>query len=170
MLWFLSSDFKSFLTNNDTLNVVESSYAIKSIISNIIITQSNVYNQDQFIDGYSSTIMMNSMNITDITFTQSVIKTSLSILNRSDIIVTNVSASSNSTNSVISCSIDSNIYIDDLDYSQSEVSLMLLNNVSGVIKNVHIISITSISSMIQIDNWYWLDMISSSIQNLSNQA
>ena len=134
------------------------------------ISQTNVYEQNQFIDAYSSTILMNSINVTNITLTQSVIKTSLSTLNGSDIIVSNIDNPSNSTNSLISCSTDSSIYIDGLSNSQSQASLILLNNVTGSIANINTISSTSISNMIQIDDSYGLELTSLSISNVSSHT
>ena len=170
-LWFISDDFKSFLSSNtEMLNVIESSYSIKSIISNLNILQTQVYEQNQFVDAYSSTVVMNSVNITNITFTQSVIKISLSTLNVSDIIVANVDNPSNSRNSFLSCSIDSSIYIDGIDYSQSQASLMLLNNAIGKVNKLSITSADSISSLILIDESYELELNSLSIRNVSSQA
>ena len=167
----MNSDFKSYLLNNsEVVNVIESSYAIKSIISNLNISQVNVYEQDQFIDSYLSTMVMNNVNFTNITFTQSVIKTILSTLIGSDIIIANISNPNNSTNSFISCSTDSSIFIDGLDYLQSQASLMLLNNVTGIVDKLSIVSSDSISSMIEIDDSYGLELISLLANNTSSQT
>ena len=84
------------------LDVVESSYAVKSTIGTISIVQVNVYNQDQLIDAYSSTIVLDNTVIENVTFTKSVIKTSLSVLNGSEITVKSIENPDNSTSPVIS--------------------------------------------------------------------
>ena len=134
------------------LDVVYSTYAIKSIIGNIKIMQTNVSEQDQFADAYSSTVMLDQVNIQNVAFTDPVIKVSLSVLNGSSIIVNNVTNSDGSLNSFISCSIDSNIDINSLNYSQSRASMFLLNNVTGKIQNVHTVSTNSVSNMIEADD------------------
>ena len=170
-LWFISDDFKSFLSSNtEVLNVIESSYPIKSIISNLNISQTQVYEQNQFIDAYSSTVVMTSVNITNITFTQSVIKTSLSTVNGSNIVATNVDNPNDSRNSFISCSTNSSVYIDVFNYSQSQASLILLNNATGKVDRLSIVSVDSISSLILIGDSYELELNSLSISNVSSQA
>ena len=166
-----SADFKTFLSNHTTsLQVVESSYALKSIISNFNVTQVDVYQQNQFVDAYLSTVVLHTVNITNLTFTQSVIKSSLSTLNGSDIIITNVDNPTSSLNSFISCSTDSSIYIDSLDYTQSQAPLMLLFNVTGLIDKLSIMSVDSTSSMIEIDDSYGLQLTSLTIDNVTSQA
>ena len=166
-----SADFKTFLSNHTTsLQVIESSYALKSIISNFNVTQVDVYQQNQFVDAYLSTVVLHTVNITNLTFTQSVIKSSLSTLNGSDIIITNVDNPTSSLNSFISCSTDSSIYIDSLDYTQSQAPLMLLFNVTGLIDKLSIMSVDSTSSMIEIDDSYGLQLTSLTIDNVTSQA
>ena len=84
------------------LDVVESSYAVKSTIGTISIVKVNVYKQDQLIDAYSSTVVLDNTVIENVTFTESVIKTSLSVLNGSDIIVKSIENPDNNTSPVIS--------------------------------------------------------------------
>ena len=166
-----STDFKTFLSNHTAaLQVIESSYALKSIISNFNVTQVDVYQQNQFVDAYLSTVVLHTVNITNLTFTQSVIKSSLSTLNGSDIIITNVDNPTSSLNSFISCSTDSIIYIDSLDYTQSQAPLMLLFNVTGLIDKLSIMSVDSTSSMIEIDDSYGLQLTSLTIDNVTSQA
>ena len=166
-----SADFKTFLSNHTTsLQVVESSYALKSIISNFNVTQVDVYQQNQFVDAYLSTVVLHTVNITNLTFTQSVIKSSLSTLNGSDIIITNVDNPGNSLNSFISCSTDSIIYIDNLDYTHSQAPLMLFFNVTGLIDKLNIMSVDSTSSMIEIDDSYGLQLTSLTIDNVTSQT
>ena len=138
--------------NTEVLDVVYSTYAIKSIIGNIKIMQTNVSEQDQFADAYSSTVMLDQVNIQNVTFTDPVIKVSLSVLNGSSIIVNNVTNPNNNLNPLISCSIDSSIDINSLNYSQSHASMFLLNNVTGKIQNVHTVSTNSVSNMIEADD------------------
>ena len=134
------------------LDVVYSTYAIKSTIGNIKIMQTNVSEQGQFADAYSSTVMLDQVNIQNVTFTDPVIKVSLSVLNGSSIIVNNVTNPNNNLNPLISCSIDSSIDINSLNYSQSHASMFLLNNVTGKIQNVHTVSTNSVSNMIEADD------------------
>ena len=56
------------------------------------------------------------------------------------------------------------------DYSQSQASLMLLNNVTGIIDGLSIASSDSISSMIQIGDSYGLELVSLLVSNTSSQA
>ena len=84
------------------LDVVESSYAVKSTIGTISIVQVNVYKQDQLIDAYSSTVVLDNTVIENVTFTESVIKTSLSVLNGSEITVKSIENPDNNTSPVIS--------------------------------------------------------------------
>ena len=84
------------------LDVVESSYAVKSTIGSISIVQVHVYKQDQLIDAYSSTVVLDNTVIENVTFTKPVIKASLSVLNGSDIKVEGIENASNSTNSFMS--------------------------------------------------------------------
>ena len=166
-----STDFNTFLSNHTAaLQVIESSYALKSIISNFNVTQVDVYQQNQFVDAYLSTVVLHTVNITNLIFTQSVIKSSLSTLNGSDIIITNVDNPSSSLNSFISCSTDSSIYIDSLDYTQSQAPLMLLFNVTGLIDKLSIMSVDSTSSMIEIDDSYGLQLTSLTIDNVTSQT
>ena len=166
-----STDFNTFLSNHTAaLQVIESSYALKSIISNFNVTQVDVYQQNQFVDAYLSTVVLHTVNITNLTFTQSVIKLSLSTLNGSDIIITNVDNPTSSLNSFISCSTDSSIYIDSLDYTQSQAPLMLLFNVTGLIDKLSIMSVDSTSSMIEIDDSYGLQLTSLTIDNVTSQT
>ena len=149
----MSDSFKTFIRNNiAVLDVVESSYAVKSTIGTITIAHVNVYKQDQLIDAYSSTVVLDSTVIENVTFTESVIKTSLSVLNGSEITVRNIENPSNSTSTFISCSTESTINIDGLNYTSSQASMMLLNNVTGIINKVDIISVQGVPSMIQIDD------------------
>ena len=134
------------------LDVVESSYAVKSTIGTITIAHVNVYKQDQLIDAYSSTVVLDSTVIENVTFTESVIKTSLSVLNGSEITVRNIENPSNSTSTFISCSTESTINIDGLNYTLSQTSMMLLNNVTGIINKVDIISVQGVPSIMQIDD------------------
>ena len=166
-----STDFNTFLSNHTAaLQVIESSYALKSIISNFNVTQVDVYQQNQFVDAYLSTVVLHTVNITNLTFTQSVIKSSLSTLNGSDIIINDVDNPSSSLNSFISCSTDSSIYIDSLDYTQSQAPLMLLFNVTGLIDKLSIMSVDSTSSMIEIDDSYGLQLTSLTIDNVTSQT
>ena len=149
----MSDSFKTFILNNiAVLDVVESSYAVKSTIGTITIAHVNVYKQDQLIDAYSSTVVLDSTVIENVTFTESVIKTSLSVLNGSEITVRNIENPSNSTSTFISCSTESTINIDGLNYTSSQASMMLLNNVTGAINKVDIMSVQGVLSMIQIDD------------------
>ena len=149
----MSDSFKTFIQNNiAVLDVVESSYAVKSTIGTITIAHVNVYKQDQLIDAYSSTVVLDSTVIENVTFTESVIKTSLSVLNGSEITVRNIENPSNSTSTFISCSTESTINIDGLNYTSSQASMMLLNNVTGAINKVDIMSVQGVPSMIQIDD------------------
>ena len=149
----MSDSFKTFIRNNiAVLDVVESSYAVKSTIGTITIAHVNVYKQDQLIDAYSSTVVLDSTVIENVTFTESVIKTSLSVLNGSEITVRNIENPSNSTSTFISCSTESTINIDGLNYTSSQASMMLLNNVTGAINKVDIMSVQGVPSMIQIDD------------------
>ena len=149
----MSDSFKTFILNNiAVLDVVESSYAVKSTIGTITIAHVNVYKQDQLIDAYSSTVVLDSTIIENVTFTESVIKTSLSVLNGSEITVRNIENPSNSTSTFISCSTESTINIDGLNYTSSQASMMLLNNVTGAINKVDIMSVQGVLSMIQIDD------------------
>ena len=149
----MSDSFKTFIRSNiAVLDVVESSYAVKSTIGTITIAHVNVYKQDQLIDAYSSTVVLDSTVIENVTFTESVIKTSLSVLNGSEIIVRNIENPSNSTSTFISCSTESTINIDGLNYTSSQASMMLLNNVTGAINKVDIISVQGVSSIMQIDD------------------
>ena len=84
------------------LDVVESSYAVKSTIGTISIVQVNVYKQDQLIDAYSSTVVLDNTIIENVIFTESVIKTSLSVLNGSEITIKSIENPDNSTSPVIS--------------------------------------------------------------------
>ena len=149
----MSDSFKTFIRSNiAVLDVVESSYAVKSTIGTITIAHVNVYKQDQLIDAYSSTVVLDSTAIENVTFTESVIKTSLSVLNGSEITVRNIENPSNSTSTFISCSTESTINIDGLNYTSSQASMMLLNNVTGAINKVDIMSVQGVPSMIQIDD------------------
>ena len=112
---------------------------------------------------------MDNLNITNIIIEQPIIKASLSTLNGSNILISNVDNPNNSTSTIISCTTDSSISIENLDYSMSEASLMLLNNVTGRINKVSIEYVESISSIIQIDDSYNLELISISIENVSSQ-
>ena len=151
VLWFLQNDFKMFIKNDTkVLNVVESQYAIKSVIGNVNISEVDIFEQDQFIDAYSSTFVMNHINIKNITFTVPVIKTSVSIFNGSNIDIVNIRNPSNSTSFFISCSIDSVIHISGLNYTSSQASLILLNNVMGTIDALDITNVSSTRPMIQI--------------------
>ena len=134
------------------MNVVESPYAVKSIIGNIKTMHTNVTEQDMFVEAFTSTIEIDHVNIDNVSFTQSVIKLSLSSLNGSNIMVNNVSNPSNSQNSFISCQIDSSIDINNMSYSQAQTSMLLLNNVTGQIQNVETMSTSSVSDMIQADD------------------
>ena len=134
------------------MNVVESPYAVKSIIGNIKTMHTNVTEQDMFVEAFTSTIEIDHVNIDNVRFTQSVIKLSLSSLNGSSIMVNNVSNPSNSQNSFISCQIDSSIDINNMSYSQAQTSMLLLNNVTGQIQNVETMSTSSVSDMIQADD------------------
>ena len=134
------------------MNVVESPYAVKSIIGNIKTMHTNVTEQDMFVEAFTSTIEIDHVNIDNVSFTQSVIKLSLSSLNGSNIMVNNVSNPSNSQNSFISCQIDSSIDINNMSYSQADTSMLLLNNVTGQIQNVETMSTSSVSDMIQADD------------------
>ena len=134
------------------MNVVESPYAVKSIIGNIKTMHTNVTEQDMFVEAFTSTIEIDHVNIDNVRFTQSVIKLSLSSLNGSNIMVNNVSNPSNSQNSFISCQIDSSIDINNMSYSQADTSMLLLNNVTGQIQNVETMSTSSVSDMIQADD------------------
>ena len=134
------------------MNVVESPYAVKSIIGNIKTMHTNVTEQDMFVEAFTSTIEIDHVNIDNVRFTQSVIKLSLSSLNGSNIMVNNVSNPSNSQNSFISCQIDSSIDINNMSYSQAQTSMLLLNNVTGQIQNVETMSTSSVSDMIQADD------------------
>ena len=149
----MSDSFKTFIRNNiAVLDVVESSYAVKSTIGTITIAHVNVYKQDQLIDAYSSTVVLDSTVIENVTFTESVIKTSLSVLNGSEITVRNIENPSNSTSTFISCSTESTINIDGLNYTLSQASMMLLNNVTGAINKVDIMSVQGVPSIMQIDD------------------
>ena len=152
------------------LDIVESSYAIKSVIGSISITQSDVFEQNQFIDAYSSTVIIDYLNITNITFTEPVIKASLSTLNGSDIVVTNIDNPSSSTNFFISCSTTSIIQISGLSYTSSQASLMLLNNVIGTIDSVDITTVSTVSAMIQIDRSNDLDFGNITINNVDTRV
>ena len=134
------------------MNVVESPYAVKSIIGSIKTMHTNVTEQDMFVEAFTSTIEIDHVNIDNVRFTQSVIKLSLSSLNGSNIMVNNVSNPSNSQNSFISCQIDSSIDINNMSYSQAQTSMLLLNNVTGQIQNVETMSTSSVSDMIQADD------------------
>ena len=134
------------------MNVVESPYAVKSIIGSIKTMHTNVTEQDMFVEAFTSTIEIDHVNIDNVSFTQSVIKLSLSSLNGSNIMVNNVSNPSNSQNSFISCQIDSSIDINNMSYSQADTSMLLLNNVTGQIQNVETMSTSSVSDMIQADD------------------
>ena len=134
------------------MNVVESPYAVKSIIGSIKTMHTNVTEQDMFVEAFTSTIEIDHVNIDNVRFTQSVIKLSLSSLNGSNIMVNNVSNPSNSQNSFISCQIDSSIDINNMSYSQADTSMLLLNNVTGQIQNVETMSTSSVSDMIQADD------------------
>ena len=134
------------------MDVVESPYAVKSIIGNIKAMYTNVTEQDMFVEAFTSTIEIDHVNIDNVSFTQSVIKLSLSSLNGSSIMVNNVSNPSNSQNSFISCQIDSSIDINNMSYSQADTSMLLLNNVTGQIQNVETMSTSSVSDMIQADD------------------
>ena len=134
------------------MNVVESPYAVKSIIGSIKTMHTNVTEQDMFVEAFTSTIEIDNVNIDNVSFTQSVIKLSLSSLNGSNIMVNNVSNPSNSQNSFISCQIDSSIDINNMSYSQAQTSMLLLNNVTGWIQNVETMSTSSVSDMIQADD------------------
>ena len=149
----MSDSFKTFIRSNiAVLDVVESSYAVKSTIGTITIAHVNVYKQDQLIDAYSSTVVLDSTVIENVTFTESVIKTSLSVLNGSEITVRNIENPSNSTSTFISCSTESTINIDGLNYTSSQASMMLLNNVTGAINKVDIISVQGAPSIMQIND------------------
>ena len=115
--------------------------------------------------GFSTSVIVIS-----VTLTQSVIKTSLSVVNMTEITITDIDNPNNSTNPFISCSTDSEIYINGLDYLQSEASLILLNNVTGIIDELSIVSSRSISNMIQIDGSYELVLMSVSIKNVSSHV
>ena len=134
------------------MNVVESPYAVKSIIGSIKTMHTNVTEQDMFVEAFTSTIEIDHVNIDNVRSTQSVIKLSLSSLNGSSIMVNNVSNPSNSQNSFISCQIDSSIDINNMSYSQAQTSMLLLNNVTGQIQNVETMSTSSVSDMIQADD------------------
>ena len=149
----MSDSFKAFIQNNlAVLDVVESSYAIKLTIGTMNIVQVHVYKQDQLIDAYSSTVILDNTVIENVTFTEPVIKTSLSVLNGSEIIIQSVNNFNNSTSTVISCSIESSINIDGLNYTSSQASIILLNNVTGSVNNVNITSVQGVPSMIQIND------------------
>ena len=115
-------------------------------------------------------MVMSITNITNITLTQSVIKTSISSLILSDSAITNVINPNNNIQTFISCSTDSLIHVNGLNYSQSQASLMLLNNVTGVVDRLNVESVDSISDMIQIDDSYDLKLHTLSISNVSSQA
>ena len=167
----MDDDFKEHLINNTRkLNVVESSYAVKSILGSITIFQVDVNQQDQFADVYSSTLILNNVNITNIIFSQPVIKASLSVLNGSSIMATDISNPSNSSFSFISCSTESSIFIDGLSYTSSQTSLMLLRNVTGMINNMNITNSDSISHMILIDDSYGLILDTIMISIISSQT
>ena len=152
------------------LDVIESSYPIKSVIGSMQISQTNVFEQNRFIDAYSSTVMMDDVNITNITFTEPVIKASLSTLNGSNIVVANINNPSNSANFFISCSTTSIINISGLNYTSSQASLILLNNVKGVIDDLDITSVSSVRAMVQIDRSYDLSLTQLTIDNVNTQV
>ena len=137
LLWFISNDFKIYLQNNtEVLDVFESTYAITSIFGNIKAIQTNVSEQDQFVNAYSSTVSLEQVNIQNVNLTDPVIKASLSVVNGSSIIVNSVSNLGNSSSPFISCSIDSTINLNSLNYTKSEASMFLLTNVTGQIQNI----------------------------------
>ena len=171
LLWFLDDGFKEHLQNNTgKLNVVKSPYAVKSILGSITIFQVDVNQQNQFTDVYSSTLNMNHVNITNILFSQPVIKASLSILNGSNMIASDISNPRNNLQSFISCSTESSIFIDGLTYTSSQASFALLRNATGILQNINITFSNSVSHMILVDDSYGLKLETLLIDSISSQA
>ena len=162
---------KEFLQDNTAkLDVAESSYAIKSILGSMNMAQISLYEQDQYVDAYSSTIALDTNTIENLTFTEPVIKVILSSLNVTKMVLTSIKNPSNSSNTFISCTTDTTISFNDLTYLFNEASLLLLNNVSGIVENVNITSSSSISSMIQIYDSDQLELKSILMKNSSSKA
>ena len=168
---FISDDFKKYLQNNiNTLDVIESPYAVKSIIANIKAMHTKIFERDQFVVAFTSTVTLDDVNIQNVYFTGPVIELSLSALNGSNIMADNISNPDGSYNPFISCSIDSFINIDNLDYSQSETSMFLLSNVTGFTHDVYTVSSSSLSNMIEADDWHGLIISDLNIADVSSET
>ena len=143
-----------FLLNyTEILNVVESPYAIKSIIGNLLIESTNLTEKGHLIDAYLSSIALHNINIQNITFTFPAIKSILSSFSCSRLSFTNTTITNYISKPYLLYFTDSTINISNTSLQSSMISLALLQNTTGYISSINITStFTYSTSLIMISN------------------
>jgi hypothetical protein len=168
-LWFLSSKFKEYLTQNSAfLGVKKSQYLIKSAIGNIKISECQVSNQGEFLDAFSSTIKMENTIISNFELSSVLVKFSLSHLEANNVNISSVSSLNNYEPYLFSGSTESSVNITEITYQNGTGSLLNFNSVSGNVSDLTVSDVQSPSEIIHFTKSNNLVLININIRNATS--
>jgi hypothetical protein len=153
-LWFLQSDYVSYLNDNPNLiNVIPSFFWFSLIIGKIsILEESNIYQQDRLVYAFNSEVLLQDSIIHNITTEDASIKLVISTLNLMNTTIQDIHTSSNSKISIISGSLESTINMNKLSYANSTLPFLTFHSSVGNITDVNLNNITWSANIISISD------------------
>ena len=110
---------------------------IKSIIGHFDINDTQINNQNQFIDSYLSVVTLTNVVVTEVAMSDLLIRLSTSTITIDHLIFINISNPDNLIHPLIGIS-DAIIHASDITYNNNNASFVILLNVAGTISNLNI--------------------------------
>ena len=171
MLWFMLSDFKTFiLQNTQLMNSSPTEHSFQLISGNLQFNNATlIQNQNYFVSSFQSSLSLINVKIQDCVSYLNTISISYSSLNAINLTLSNITKFI-SNKHFISALFESNILIDKLKYTNSSAVLINLYSTSLELSNIEASSLNINDYLISMSNWYNVSIQNTTISNLNSTS
>ena len=171
LLWFMLSDFKTFISQNTQLvNTASTQYGFQLISGSLQFDNTTlIQNQNYFVSSFQSSLSLINVTIQNCISYINIISISYSSLSATNLMLTNITKSTSSSQ-VISALFESSISMNSLKYTSSNTVLINVYSASLTISNIDISLLSIENYLISLSNWYNITIQNWSISSINSTS
>ena len=171
ILWFMLSDFISFISQNmQLMDSASTEHGFQLISGNLQVDSSTmIQNQNYFVSSFQSSLTLINLTIQNCVSYLNIISLSYSSLNVTNLTLLNITKSTSSSQ-VISALFESSIFINNLKYTNSSTALINLYSASLTLSNIEASSLSIDDYLISMSNWFNITIQNATISSISSTS
>ena len=164
-LWFLSDTLTRIIQDLNLENFKFSAHSIQILFAGLEIHYSFIFNQEAFINSFTSNITLKSTEIYDVEINQTNIDVVGSIIKMEDIIISGIENPQNQE--FVRITFDSNLIAKRIKFMESDSSLLTLISSEADIEDIEFTDITDTDLLIKLLGWKTVKFSQIKINNSS---